>query len=291
MSKTFISRSPLIVIFSGVCLSFLTSPMWVKNVYPESGGTNHQHDSQAAGSEENQHGYTLLPNHRVITGVVEAIAEDHAKVNHGEAGKMSPRFLSLERAKEKGFTLKPGDQVEIVVNDKNHVVDYHLDNGASTSDHRVIKGKLAQPMNVGQEHAILTTQEGKQESFPVRPFARSEVAAVPLDTEALFLIDETNKIASAALIKDVQSEYDERDFGWARTPAKGVYHQVEGTIQGKPAEQKLTILTNREESFTLPVWDYLEEDMAKLSEGMHVTLLVDNKDRVVNIAFPPEKEK
>lgn len=263
--------------------------LWTTNGYPDAGAA-HPHDSRTGGKHEQSQGYTLLPNHRVIYGVVESVAEDHAKVKHGEVGKMSPRYLSLERAKEKGFTLKAGDRVEIVVNDKNHVVDYHLANGAETSDHRIIKGKLAQPMNVGQEHAIITTEEGKEESFPVRPFARSEVAAIPLDTEGLFLIDETNKIASAALMQEVESEYEDGEFGWARTTPKGVYHRVEGVIEGKPSAQEVIIRTTLNEKLTLPVWDYLKEDLEKLSEGTQVTVLVDHQDKIVNIAFSEEEE-
>ena len=290
MTKTTISRSSLSVIASVFSVSCLTLVVWSTEAYPDT-GTMQSQDGQAAGKgNKQQHGYTLLPNHRVITGVVESVAADQAKVKHGEVGKMSPRYLSLERAKEKGFTLHPGAQVEIVVNDKNHVVDYHLKNGGSASDHRVLKGRLAQPMNVGQEHAVITTEDGKEESYPVRPLARSEVAAIPLDTEGLFLIDETNKIASASLMKDVKSESDDKNFDWARTPAKNVYRHVDGVVEGKPDDQKLTIRTNHKETITLTVWDYLKEEMAKLSEGTHVTVLVDHKDRVVNIAFA-QKER
>lgn len=290
MPKTTISRSSLSIIASVFSVSCLTLGGWSTEAYPDT-GTLQSQDGQAAGKgNKQQHGYTLLPNHRVITGVVESVAADQAKVKHGEVGKMSPRYLSLERAKEKGFTLKAGDHVEIVVNDKNHVVDYHLKNSGSASEHRVIHGMLAQPMNVGQENAVIQIQDGKKESFPVRPLARSEVAAIPLDKEALFLIDESNQIASAALKGDVESKYDEKEIGWARTPAKNVYRHVDGVIQGKPSEQKLTIRTKHNETIALPVWDYLEDDMAQLSEGMEVTLLVDDNDKVVNIAFS-QKER
>jgi hypothetical protein len=290
MPKTTISRSSLRIIASVFSVSCLTLGVWSTEAYPDTETLQSQDGQAASKGNEQQHGYTLLPTHRVITGVVESVAAEQAKVNHGEAGNMSPRYLSLERAKEKGFTLKAGDHVEIVVNEKNHVVDYHLVNGASTSDHRVIKGKLAQPMNVGQEHAVIQMQDGKKESFPVRPLARSEVAAIPLEKEALFLIDESKQISSAALKGDVKSEYDEKEIGWARTPAKNVYRHVDGVIQGKPSEQKLTIRTKHNQTIALPAWDYLKEDMAQLSEGMEVTLLVDRNDKVVNIAFP-QKER
>ncbi|GJL69808.1 MAG: hypothetical protein NPIRA06_24430 [Nitrospirales bacterium] len=230
--------------------------------------------------------FTLLPGHRVINGVVESVRADQAKVNSGDTGEISPRYLSLERAKEKGFTLKQGDKVTIMVNDKNHVVDYHLTNGEGHSHHQVLKGKLAHPLKVGQEQAIIKTKDGKEQSFPVRPLARSEVAAIPFDTEGLFLIDETNEIASATLTKDVKSEDD-----WARSTAYNVYRHIEGVIQEKPEKQSLTIQTKNKESLTLSVWDYLQKELTELSKGMPVTLLVDKDDKVADIAYIPKNEK
>ncbi|GJL57758.1 MAG: hypothetical protein NPIRA03_06150 [Nitrospirales bacterium] len=235
----------------------------------------------------NQHQqFTLLPGHRVIKGVVESVKADQAKVDSGDTGEITPRYLSLERAKEKGFTLKQGDKVTIMVNDKNHVVDYHLTSGEGHSHHHIIKGKLAHPLKVGQEQAIIKTKKGKEQSFAVRPLARSEVAAIPFDTEGLFLIDETNKIASATLTKDVISEDD-----WARSTAYNVYRHIEGVIQEKPDKESLTIQTKNKESLTLPVWNYLQKDMTELSKGMPVTLLVDKDDKVADIAYIPKEEK
>ncbi len=230
--------------------------------------------------------FTLLPGHRVITGVVEGVAADQAKVNSGDTGEITPRYLSLERAKEKGFTLKQGDKVTIVVNAKNHVVDYHLSKEKGQSHHTVIKGKLAHPLKVGQEQAIIKPKEGKEQSFAVRPLARSEVAAIPFDTEGLFLIDETHKIASATLTKDVTSEDD-----WARSTAYNVYRHIEGVVQEKPEKESLTIQTKNKESLTLPVWDYLQNELTVLSKGMPVTLLVDQDDKVADIAYVPMNEK
>lgn len=235
---------------------------------------------------DQHHQFTLLPGHRIINGVVESVKADQAKVNSGDTGEISPRYLSLERAKEKGFTLKQGDKVVIVVNAKNLVADYHLANGGSQSHHKVIKGRLAQPLKVGQEQAIIKTEDGKEQSFAVRPLARSAVAAIPFDTDGLFLIDETNKIASATLTKDVKSEDD-----WARSTAYNVYRHIEGVVQEKPEKQSLTIQTKDKESLTLPVWDYLKTEMTELSKGMPVTLLVDENDKVVDIAYLPKSKK
>lgn len=262
---------------------------------PAMGGGDHANKNHANNPSnvnqgetgDRQKHYTLLPSHRIITGTVEGIAADQAKVDSGETGEISPRYLSLERAKEKGFTLKQGDKVTIVVNDKNHVVDYHLANGESQRHHKVIKGRLAQPLKVGQEQAVIKTEDGKEQSFPVRPLARSEVAAIPFDTDGLFLIDETNKIASATLTKDVASQRDD----WARSTAYNVYRHIEGVVKSKPEKQTLTIQTQDHESLTLPVWDYLKEELTKIPKGMQVTVLVDGNDKVVDIAHLPKEGK
>lgn len=249
--------------------------------------SKHQATMQQENKDGDQHHqFTLLPGHRVIQGVVESVKADQAKVNSGDTGEISPRYLSLERGKEKGFTLNQGDEVTIVVNAKNHVVDYHKTNSVSQSHHKIIKGKLAQPLKVGQEHAIIKTEDGKEQSYPVRPLARSEVAAIPLDSDGLFLIDETKSIASATLPTDVTSEYD-----WERSPAYNVYRHVVGVVQEKPEQQSLKIKTKHNESLTVPVWDYLDREMAEISKGMEVTVLLDDQGKVVDISYPGKKVK
>ncbi|WP_447962954.1 hypothetical protein [Nitrospira sp. Ecomares 2.1] len=272
---------PSLLLFS--CLSFAVcvAPVCAGEQNPVQ--TNNSQANKQSNDNQNQEGAqeklnTLLPSHRMITGVVEGVAADQAKVNSGDSGEISPRYLSLERAKEKGFTLKQGDKLNIVVNARNHVVDYHLSKEKGQSYHRVIKGRLAQPLKVGQDHAVIKTGEGKEQSFPVRPLARSEVAAIPLDTDGLFLIDETNKIASATLTNDVIAEDD-----WARSTAYNVYRHIQGVVQNEPKNLSLTIQTKDKESLTLPVWDYLQENM--------ITVLVDSDDKIVDIAHLPQSEK
>lgn len=271
----------------GSCIYFLVGITVASGAEKASTDTSKHQSTMKHTKDGDQHQhFTLLPGHRVINGVVESVKSDQAKVNSGDTGEISPRYLSLERAKEKGFTLKQGDKVTIVVNDKNLVVDYHLANGGSQSHHKVIKGRLAQPLKVGQEQAIIKTEDGIEQSFAVRPLARSGVAAIPFDTDGLFLIDETNKIASATLTKDVVSEDD-----WARSTAYNVYRHIQGIVQEKPKKQSLTIKTQNKESLTLPVWDYLKEELTEVSKGMQVTVLVDDNDKVVDIAHLPEVKK
>ncbi len=70
----------------------------------------------------------LPPNHRIIYGTVEGVNEATLKVNAGEVGQMTPRYLELEKLEGKADLVKEGDRIEITVNNKNAVVDYHIAN-------------------------------------------------------------------------------------------------------------------------------------------------------------------
>ncbi len=66
---------------------------------------------------------TDLPEgHRYIKGTVEAINENSIKVDAGEAGEMSPRYLNLETQEDE--QVKIGDRLQIEVNGQNKVVRY-----------------------------------------------------------------------------------------------------------------------------------------------------------------------
>jgi hypothetical protein len=140
--------------------------------------------------DNSQDANNLIPGERVITGIVEEIRGDQAKVNTGE---VQPRYVPMNIRSEKGLPeLKEGDQVEMTVNDQNLLVDLHLP--GETSQHKKIHGTLAQPLVTGHDKAVIQSDENKEESFLIRPLARSKVASVPVGAEAIFLIDEMNQI-------------------------------------------------------------------------------------------------
>jgi len=140
--------------------------------------------------QESKEYRVLWPGHRILTGRVESVSADVVKVNTGE---LMPRVLSLKEAKDKGLPpFRKGEQLQIVVNDQNIVVDYHpVGHGMW---HRIIRGQLAQPLPVGQEWAVIRTDEGREEAFHVRPLARAKVGAIPINVPAVFLTDEGDKI-------------------------------------------------------------------------------------------------
>ncbi|MCA9469323.1 MAG: hypothetical protein KC643_28315, partial [Nitrospira sp.] len=62
--------------------------------------------------------------HRIIFGTIEGITDTHIKVQSGEVGEMTPRYLEIEKLTGKEETLKVGDRLKIVVGSQNIVQDY-----------------------------------------------------------------------------------------------------------------------------------------------------------------------
>jgi hypothetical protein len=162
----------------------------------------------------------------MVTDTVDSISGGIIRVNTGE---LLPRFLSQREAAEKGvLPLKRGDKLQVVLNEQNIVVDYHL--LGQERWHRIIRGRLAQPLPVGQEWAVIR-QENTEEAFSVRPLARSKVSAIPVNIPAIFLTDEANRIVDATFGSEDGLLRQTAD--WKRTPPKAVYRRVDGTLLRK----------------------------------------------------------
>jgi hypothetical protein len=134
----------------------------------------------------------LLRGDRILLGTVEEIAGDQARINTGE---VEPRYIPTNVRKAKELpVLKKGDHVEITVNDQNLLVDVHVVGEAS--HHLVVHGQLTEPLATGHQKAMIrNTHSGKDESYSIRPVARSKVASIPIGVDAVFLIDELGRIA------------------------------------------------------------------------------------------------
>lgn len=225
----------------------------------------------------------LLPGERVLIGTVQEIAGGQVKVN---TGHLEPRFLPIKGAIEKGiWTLKKGDRVEIAVSGENLVVDYHP--VGQSGWHRVVKGSLAQPLVVGYEWAVIRTDEGNEEAYAVRPLARLKVAAMPIGVAALFLVGEANKILDAAIgNEEVLLQHAQE---WKRSVPKAPEKRVDGTIV-KPANW---IIIRTEDGHERPyeVRSFVLETLAKTSQGGRVTLLLDEDNKVTDVAFISSKSK
>jgi hypothetical protein len=115
--------------------------------------------------------------------------------------------------------LKKGDRVEITVNDQNLLVDVHT--VGESSHHLVVQGRIIEPLVTGHQKAVIrNSRSGKEESHFIRPVARSKVASVPVGIEAVFLIDELNKIVDVTF-GSPEAIHQAAERWQKQTPLKG----------------------------------------------------------------------
>jgi len=226
----------------------------------------------------------LLQGNQTVFGRVEAVTSDQIKVDIGE---MQPRFLPLKPAEEKNFPkIKPGDDLVITVNEQNLIVDYHPV-GYVSKDHKIVQGAIADTMPVGQERVVIRSKDGKEQAFEVRSQARSKLGAIPVGTPMLFLIDETNKVTDATFASlDAAKEANKRPED--RSSIKGANRQVDGTVVEPLSGDRITIKTGDGER-PFEVREIMQERLSSLRKGESVILLVDNENKVVDIAVPPAR--
>jgi exosome complex RNA-binding protein Csl4 len=136
----------------------------------------------------------LLPGHRVVTGTVEEVKADMARVRV-DTGDLTTRPLSLKQGQEKGIhSLKEGDRVELIINSENGLVDYHREGHPGV--HRVLRGRVAE-IAEGVEWAEIIGENGDKARYPVQSEARSRIKKVYTGAPALFLIGEANNVLDA----------------------------------------------------------------------------------------------
>ncbi len=231
----------------------------------------------AAESHDGQH--ELLSGDRIILGTVKEIRGGQAKVDTGE---VQPRYLPMNVRKGKELpALKKGDRVEITVNDENLIVDIHL--VGEESHHRILVGTLPQPLITGHEKAVIRTEDGKEESFLVRPLARSKVASVPVGVQVVFLIDEMQQIAdvtygSAEAVAEAQRLWQKA------SPLKASFSRVTGVILKPLDSNTITIQTEEGAEQSYEVRPIPQKKLGKLSKGETVVLFVDDENKVTDVS-------
>ena len=221
---------------------------------------------------------------RVLLGTVEDVRSDQARINIGEG---QPRFVPMNVRKAKGLPdLKKGDLVEVTVNDQNLLVDVHKIGEAT--HHRVVRGQLAGPVDTGHDKAVIRTTNGKEESHLVRPVARSKVASIPVGADVIFLIDELDKIVDVTM-GSVESVHRAAELGQQKSPLKGNLSQVAGVILTPLKDNTIVIRTEDGNEHSYEVRSLIQPRLATLSKGDAVVLLVDDEQKVTDIAFVPKK--
>jgi hypothetical protein len=232
-----------------------------------------------------------LQGERQVMGTVEEIKSDQIRVNTGE---VQPRYIPLNQAKEKGLPeIKKGDAIEITVNDQNLIVDYHVVNADGQplkhAKHQIVKGQIAQPLVIGHDQAVIRTDDGKELSFVIRSQVRSKMASIPVGTEAVFMVDETNKIVDVNFA-DKEAVDRAGETPDKKSPLKGAQRRVLGTVVEPMAENQIKIRTADGKEHPYEVRSLMREKMGHLSKGEAVVLLIDGENKVVDVAVPPQEK-
>lgn len=239
--------------------------------------------SKESNSRLREDAETLLKGNRTLLATILAVTSDQIKVDIGE---VQPRFLPLKQAQQKGFPkLSEGDDLIVVLNEQNLLVDYHPLDGESSA-HTIIRGALTQNLPVGQETAVVLSGD-KEQSFTIRSQARSKVAAIPLGVTAVFLIDETNQIADVSVSRH-QAAGSPGMHSHPTSPIKAAHKQVEGIITTPLRSNKIAIRTSDGTNKPYEVREILQSKLADLRSGDAVVLLVDNDNKVIDVAIPPK---
>lgn len=225
---------------------------------------------------------TLLKSNRTVFGKVQAVTSDQIKVDIGE---MQPRFLPLKQAKQKGFgEIKEGDELIVTVNGENLLVDYHPIDGESSA-HTILRGEIAQNLTVGHDTVVIKSG-GKEQSFMIRSQARSKLAAIPIGTPAVFLLDETNQVADATFA-NVEAVKEAHRQPLAKAPIKGAHKQVEGTVASPLDGNRIAVRSRSGSETPFEIRETVQPKIAALRKGDEVILLVDTENKVIDIAVPP----
>jgi len=225
----------------------------------------------------------IIPGDRVLLGTVVEISSGQAKINIGEE---QPRYLPMNVRKDKRLPeLKIGDLVEATVNDQNPLVDVHK--AGEDSHHRVVRGRLAGPVDTGHDIAVIRTTNGKEESHLVRPVARSKVASIPVGAEVVFLIDELDKIVDVTM-GSVELVHRAAELGQQKSPLKGDLSQVVGVILKDLENNSIVIRTEAGNERSYEVRPFTQPRLRTLSKGDAVVLLVDEEQKVTDVDFVPK---
>lgn len=224
----------------------------------------------------------LLSGERVVIGTVADIKGDQAQIDTGE---VQPRFVPMGVRKSKGLpALKKGDRVELTLNDQNLLVDVHL-TGESTH-HRVVHGKIAEPLDTGHDEAVIRTSRGKEESYGIRPVARSKVASVPVGMDAVFLIDEMERIVDVTF-GSKEAMQQSAELWQKKSPLKGNFDKISGVILKPLEHNRIAIRTDDGKAQQYEVRPFVQTRLKDVAKGQTVVLLVDEENQVGDIALPP----
>ncbi len=223
--------------------------------------------------------HTLISGDRMVLGAVLEVRSGQYKVDTGPG---QDRFIPIKVRKDKGLPhLKKGDSVILSLNDQNLIIDVHL--VGEFSQHRIIEGRLAQPLITGHTKAVILTKEGQEEPHPIRPLARSKVASIPVGAEAIFLLDEINTIIDVTYANK-EAAIDASHFSDNKTPLKGNFRKVTGVLVTLLHNNMISIRTDMGQEELYEVRPLIQKRMERLLQGQTVVLFVDDDNKVTDVS-------
>jgi hypothetical protein len=164
------------------------------------------------------------------------------------------------------------------------LVDVHLI--GELSYHRVVQGQLAQPLVIGHGRAVLLTTSGKEESHFIRPVARSKMASIPVGVDAVFLIDEMDRIVDVTF-GSKEAVHRAEELWQKKTPLKGNFDKITGVILTPLDNDRIAIRTEGGKEQPYEVRPLAQQKLTQLSEGDAVMFFVDDENKVTDVAIPP----
>mgnify|MGYP001222898469 FL=1 len=222
-----------------------------------------------------------FPGTREVVGLVEEIRSDQIKIDTGD---LQPRHLSAKYREQKGLApFKVGDEVVVTLNAQNQVVDAHL--AGEAYRHKILRGRLAQPLTTGQEKAVIKIAGSSEESHMITPLARAKVASVPVGVEALFLIDEAAHIADVTYVNQAAAR-KATAAAQDRSPLKNAFARTPGVLSSALQDGSISITTERGGEETYKVRPLVESHFKGLAKGSAVILMIDDERMVTDVAVP-----
>ncbi|HKN87215.1 MAG TPA: hypothetical protein VJV04_10175 [Nitrospiraceae bacterium] len=155
-----------------------------------------------------------------------------------------------------------------------------------SSHHCIVRGQLAGPLETGHDKAVIRTAAGTEESHWIRPVARSKVASVPPGVDAVFLIDELDKVVDV-VFANREAVQHAAELWQKMTPLKGNLVQVAGVVLKPLLANSITIRTDGGKEQAYEVRPLIQSRVATLSKDDAVVLLVDEENKVTDVAFIP----
>ena len=124
----------------------------------------------------------------------------------------------------------------------------------------------------------------------MRPVARSKVASIPVGADVTFLIDEMGRIVDVTM-GSVESVHRSAALGQQKSPLKGNLSQIAGKILSPlNADNTIVIWTEDGKEQSYHIRPLIQQRFVALFTGDAVVLLVDEENKVADVAFLPKKQ-